>query len=255
MAQVRAFFLALLLLCVLLEVIPTVALKLKPSSLRQYLLGPLLIASQLVFWSPSPASAGQLEASRFVQRGMQSFREGDIRTSIQFFNKAEEEYPPYGDVLWQRGISLYYNEDYLAGSKQFRRDVALNPLDTEEAIWAFLCEAHLAGGVSEASKHLIRLPGVDRRPFMATIYEAFSSADSRNDLSIDSDKRIPIKGDTRSREYFYACLYSSLLHDVKEEREAARADILKAVESQYAKESQDYMVAVARAQMDKLVKL
>ena len=30
-----------------------------------------------------------------------------------------------------------------AGAAQFREDVAVNPNDTEEAIWAFLCEARL----------------------------------------------------------------------------------------------------------------
>lgn len=31
------------------------------------------------------------------------------------------------------------------GAKQFRDDVAVNPADTEEAIWAFMCEARLWG--------------------------------------------------------------------------------------------------------------
>ena len=43
--------------------------------------------------------------------------------------------------MWQRGLSLYYAERLQEGSAQFRRDVAVNPNDTEEAVWAFLCEA------------------------------------------------------------------------------------------------------------------
>ncbi len=31
------------------------------------------------------------------------------------------------------------------GAQQFRDDVAVNPADTEEAIWAFMCEARLWG--------------------------------------------------------------------------------------------------------------
>jgi lipoprotein NlpI len=48
-------------------------------------------------------------------------------------------------VLWQRGIALYYAKQYAAAAQQFRDDVALNPNDTEEAIWAFLAEAQLHG--------------------------------------------------------------------------------------------------------------
>ena len=38
----------------------------------------------------------------------------------------------YGPVLWQRGLSLYYAGRFDEGAAQFRRDVALNPGDTEE---------------------------------------------------------------------------------------------------------------------------
>lgn len=40
---------------------------------------------------------------------------------------------PHGACRWE------------AGAKQFRDDVAVNPSDTEEAIWAFMCEARLWG--------------------------------------------------------------------------------------------------------------
>ena len=40
--------------------------------------------------------------------------------------------------LWQRGLSLYYVQRYAEGAKQFRDDVAVNPNDTEESIWALV---------------------------------------------------------------------------------------------------------------------
>ena len=42
-----------------------------------------------------------------------------------------------------QGLSLYYLERYAEGAKQFRDDVAVNPNDTEESIWAFMCGARL----------------------------------------------------------------------------------------------------------------
>ena len=47
--------------------------------------------------------------------------------------------------LWQRGLSLYYRDRFAEGAAQFRDDVAVNPNDTEESIWAFLCESALQG--------------------------------------------------------------------------------------------------------------
>ena len=40
---------------------------------------------------------------------------------------------------------VLYAEQYEEAARQFRDDVAVNPADTEEAIWAFLAEAKLLG--------------------------------------------------------------------------------------------------------------
>ena len=45
----------------------------------------------------------------------------------------------------QRGLSLYYVQQFAEAAQQFRDDVAVNPADTEESIWAFLSEAQLLG--------------------------------------------------------------------------------------------------------------
>lgn len=43
---------------------------------------------------------------------------------------------------------------------QFRDDVAVNPSDTEEAIWAFLSEARLLGA-SQARRQFLQVPRRD----------------------------------------------------------------------------------------------
>ena len=45
---------------------------------------------------------------------------------------------------WNSILALT-EQAFEAGAAQFRGDVAVNPNDTEEAIWAFLCEARLHG--------------------------------------------------------------------------------------------------------------
>ena len=58
-----------------------------------------------------------------------------VEESVEDFDKVMEIDPRYGDVLWQRGLSLYYLDRFDDAAAQFQRDVRLNPRDSEEAIW------------------------------------------------------------------------------------------------------------------------
>jgi lipoprotein NlpI len=62
--------------------------------------------------------------------------------------------PSIASLLWQRGISLYYANEFKAAASQFRRDVETNSNDTEEAIWAFLAESQLVGPAGARSNFL-----------------------------------------------------------------------------------------------------
>ena len=70
--------------------------------------------------------------------------------------RALEVNPGSRPYLWQRGLSLYYAEDYEKAAQQFRDDVAVNPNDTEEAIWAYLSECRTLG-VDAARQQLLNV--------------------------------------------------------------------------------------------------
>lgn len=55
-----------------------------------------------------------------------------------------------------RGSNSADAEQYEEAAKQFRDDVAVNPSDTEEAIWAFLSEAKLMGA-SKARQQFLQV--------------------------------------------------------------------------------------------------
>lgn len=86
--------------------------------------------------------------------------QGDVEGSVRYFDEALAADPALRPYLWQRGLSLYYlgspeNPDlWQEGAAQFRDDVAVNPSDTEESIWAFMCEARLFGPVKARSQML-----------------------------------------------------------------------------------------------------
>lgn len=57
-----------------------------------------------------------------IRKGMQSFRDGDVSSSLQYFDRADDSVDdgsirPY---LWQRGISYYYLDQFRKGSDQVR---------------------------------------------------------------------------------------------------------------------------------------
>ena len=57
--------------------------------------------------------------------------------------------------MWQRGLSLYYAQEYEKAAEQFRCDVAYNPNDTEEALWTYLSEAQVYGSSKAKENFLI----------------------------------------------------------------------------------------------------
>ena len=82
-----------------------------------------------------------------VRAGMAAFVQGDVTTSLLRFDEAAAADATKRPLLWQRGLSLFYQEQYALGAEQFRLDVAANPNDTEESIWALICEARLVQAI------------------------------------------------------------------------------------------------------------
>ena len=70
---------------------------------------------------------------------MELFKRGRVDESILDFDRVIALNPAQRPYMWQRGLSLYYLERHEEAVEQFAIDVAVNPNDTEETIWHFLC--------------------------------------------------------------------------------------------------------------------
>ena len=90
----------------------------------------------------------------FVWAGSTAFQRGLVELSTQLFDAASSVGYPSA-LLWQRGIALYYAGRYEDGAAQFRKDVDVNSSDTEEAVWAMLCEAQAFGFASAQQRMLL----------------------------------------------------------------------------------------------------
>lgn len=119
------------------------------------------------------------------------------------------------------GLSLYYAGRYRDGAEQFRKDVAVNPADTEEAVWAFLCEAQLPDvGFVDGARQRMLVVGRDPRPYMRVAYDLFRGAAREEDLAHEAKPSTPSE--------FYALLYLGLYAEARKETDKARTCTLLA---------------------------
>ncbi|KAL7435331.1 hypothetical protein ACHAXM_004690 [Skeletonema potamos] len=175
---------------------------------------------------------------------MQSFRSGDVSTSLQYFDKANYLVPdnkltPY---LWQRGISYYYLDKFQEGHEQFSLDVRVNPLDVEEIVWDIACLARMDKTFPVENQMALPSGKKDRRKIMSTVYSLF-----RNDGATEYDLREAGHNGNVSDE-FYSLFYLGLYCEVRDEESKARMYMKMAERSKYATGvgSGDYMSACAR---------
>ena len=138
--------------------------------------------------------------------------------------------------MWQRGLSLYYVGRYAEGAKQFRDDVAVNPNDTEESIWALLCEARM-GGFDAAQRNMLR-GGRDSRPVMRAAYELFRGEGDMASLEAAAQGS--------PHDLFYSTLYQGLYYEATGDEAKARERVLAATRCDYGAGSGDYMAALAK---------
>ena len=133
--------------------------------------------------SPNTIPTDIMTPRQLVQVGEQSFKKGNVDESIALFDKAEQLNTNVTPYLWQRGISYYYAKDFEKGSRQFRLDVRVNPLDVEEIVWDIACQEQLKNkGIIEKVEKLALPQGrTDRRKIMV---RGLSYINSRTGLGL-----------------------------------------------------------------------
>jgi len=186
----------------------------------------------------APVAALAADGSELMRKGMEAFQQSRVDESVKLFDDAAAAGYPKA-MLWQRGLSLYYADRFEDGATQFRKDVEMNPNDTEESIWAMLCEAQTLG-FDEARKRML-VVGRDGRRIMRTIYALFRGESETENL--EALKKAAAGGGT---EQFYAALYLGLFAEAKGEKAEAKRWMAQATASKYGRVSGDYMADLAR---------
>ena len=216
--------------------------RLQPSR-RRVTLGAAAFAA--LAYSPagsSPAAAAMDPLQTLTRRGMAKFARNDVEGSVEDFDLLISSAPSRAPYMWQRGLSLYYLERYADGAAQFRRDVAVNPNDTEEAVWAFLCEARDPSAGFDAARANLLEVGRDPRGYMREAYALFAGDGSEAALRATADGGGAAGG-------FLPWLYVGLFREARGDAEGAREAMLAAVDTPYGRKSGDYMAALAEVHL------
>jgi tetratricopeptide (TPR) repeat protein len=226
------------------------------------------------------AESDRSTARQLVQEGMEVFREGNVRRSIELFDQAESLVPGLAPFLWQRGISYYYDDQFQKASTQFRTDVQVNPLDVEEIVWDAASQLRIHPDEFPVPAAMSLPTGKqDRRNIMNTVYRLFRGEGTEQDLAVaghassaryvgyrmQSLGRLPpgplpymvytdpsmISSHNPPRsiaDEFYALFYLGLFCEARGEMTKAATYMRQAVRTNYARTigRGDYMTSVAR---------
>jgi lipoprotein NlpI len=165
------------------------------------------------------------DADILFRDGIQFFYNAKPKESVAAFNKVIELLPKAAPQLWQRGLSLYYTEEFKEGRKQFELHQTVNPHDVENAAWHFICVAR-AESPEAARKALIPVEGDARVP-MPQVHALFAGKGTEEAVMKAAERGDAGSDELRS-QLCYAHLYLGLYHEALGHAGKAKAHMLKA---------------------------
>ena len=89
-----------------------------------------------------------------------SFAAGQMDACVAAYDKLIELQPSLEPKLWQRGLALYYANEFKKGVQQFETHQLVNTQDVENAVWHLLCAARISN-VEEGRGKLIPILKTD----------------------------------------------------------------------------------------------
>ncbi|MEQ8768493.1 MAG: tetratricopeptide repeat protein [Planctomycetota bacterium] len=187
------------------------------------------------------------DARVHLSRGSIRYFRGDVKGSIEDFDRVAELSPSSEPHLWQRGISYYEAGEFERGRKQFERHRKVNGNDVENSVWHMLCAARELG-LDEAKKRFLTIEDVggrfpDSRVPMKEIYALFAGTGTTEAVLAAAEALSEEEGPRRRRALQYAHLYIGLHHEMIGDPEKALGHLKKAAEDFFVP---DYMGEVGR---------
>ena len=153
------------------------------------------------------------------------FGAGAMKDSADVYNEILEAYPDKKPEFWQRGLALYYADEFASGVDQFESHQTYNSQDVENSVWHLLCQSRLTS-VEEARKKMIHIED-DLRVPMKQVFEMFAGTGSPKEVL---DASGYVKGKTRlSSEIYHGLIYVGLFHEMTGNQKASNESMIEAL--------------------------
>lgn len=149
-------------------------------------------------------------ADPYYWRGRSHFCLGEIQKAVADFDQLVKLAPKVESRQWERGIALYYAEEWERGAKQFELYQTYHDNDVENSVWRYLCVAR-DQGVAKAQQTMLPIKHDARVPMMQ-IYDLYRGKSTPADvlMAIEGDK---LSERERTARAFYAHLYVGLWYE------------------------------------------
>lgn len=172
-------------------------------------------------------AAGEVkDVRKLMDLGEQFYAAADMQRSVQAYDLVLEANPDLKPRLWQRGLALYYNQEYLRGVEQFESHQTLNTQDVENSVWHLLCQSKLSS-VDAARQSMIQIEGDFRVP-MKQVFEMFAGTGTPEDVLNACGYQA---GSLReSSELYHGLIYVGLYHEMMGDQKASLDAMEQAVE-------------------------
>lgn len=160
-----------------------------------------------------------------------SFAAGQMDACVAAYDKLIELQPSLEPKLWQRGLALYYANEFKKGVQQFETHQLVNTQDVENAVWHLLCAARISN-VEEGRGKLIPI-SEDRRVPMSQIYEMYAGRMTPEQVLAIANRtspRVELDSEQHRLQRYYAYLYIGLYHEMLKDKEASIEAMKKAAQ-------------------------
>ncbi len=150
---------------------------------------------------------------------------GAMKESAAVYDEVVEGIPDAKPQLWQRGLALYYAEEFEKGVDQFESHQTYNSQDVENSVWHLLCKAKVTS-LAEAREEMIKIERDSRIP-MKQVFEMFAGTGSPEAVlkacSYDPKKVMA------NSEIYHGLLYVGLFHEMMGDQEASNKSMTEAL--------------------------
>jgi lipoprotein NlpI len=153
------------------------------------------------------------------------FGSGAMKDSARVYDEVLEASPESKKFLWQRGLALYYAEEFQKGVEQFESHQTYNSQDVENSVWHLLCQSRLTS-VDEAREKMILIEQDSRVP-MKQVFDMFAGTGSPEKV-LEACKYD--EGDPKPDSAIYhGLIYIGLFHEMMGDQKASNESMKEAL--------------------------